>query len=123
MENGVTTVRLSAIGPEIPVCSANVTCAAFQVEDVELAEKYLAEAEALLEPFEEGRRRLAEKCLDPYTSVKERDAAQALAQKQCKGDAKGRLGYDCLLLKACTLVARYQGTRRASGSEALPGSA
>ena len=57
--NGVTTVRLSAAGPEIPVCSANVTCAAFQVEGAELAEKYLAEAEALLAPFEEGRRRLA----------------------------------------------------------------
>eukprot|EP00964_Phaeocystis_antarctica_P083744 scaffold52703_cov51-Phaeocystis_antarctica.AAC.1 len=61
--NGVTTVRLSASGPEIPVCSANVTCAAFQVEGAELAEKYLAQAEALLVPFE-GRRRLAEGCLD-----------------------------------------------------------
>ena len=60
--NGVTTVRLSATGPEIPVCSADVTCAAFQVEGAELAEKYLAEAEALLAPFEEGRRRLAEEC-------------------------------------------------------------
>ena len=61
--NGVTTVRLSASGPEIPVCSADVTCAAFQVEGAELAEKYLAQAEALLVPFE-GRRRLAEECLD-----------------------------------------------------------
>ena len=76
--NGVTTVRLSATGPEIPVCSANVTCAAFQVEGAELAEKYLAKAEALLVPFEEGRRRLAEACLDPYTSTG-RDAAQAAA--------------------------------------------
>ena len=50
--NGVTTVRLSDSGPEIPVCSANVTCAAFQVEGAELAEKYLAQAEALLVPFE-----------------------------------------------------------------------
>ena len=56
--NGVTTVR-NGISAEIPVCSANVTCAAFQVEGAELAEKYLAEAEALLAPFEEGRRRLA----------------------------------------------------------------
>ena len=62
--NGVTTVRLSATGPEIPVCSANVTCAAFQVEGAELAEKYLAEAEALLVPFEEGRRRLVVTCRD-----------------------------------------------------------
>jgi len=61
--NGVTTVRLSATGPEIPVCSSNVTCAAFQVEGAKLAEKYLAEAEALLEPFVDGRRRLAEACL------------------------------------------------------------
>eukprot|EP00964_Phaeocystis_antarctica_P020939 scaffold11587_cov56-Phaeocystis_antarctica.AAC.2 len=60
--NGVTTVRLSATGPEIPVCSANVTCAAFQVEGAELAEKYLAQAEALLVPFEKGRRRLATRC-------------------------------------------------------------
>ena len=60
--NGVTTVRLSATGPEIPVCSSNVTCAAFQVEGAELAEKYLAQAEALLVPFEEGRRRLDKKC-------------------------------------------------------------
>ena len=59
--NGVTTVRLSATGPEIPVCSADVTCAAFQVEGAELAEKYLAQAEALLVPFEEGRRRLSER--------------------------------------------------------------
>ena len=60
--NGVTTVRLSATGPEIHVCSADVTCAAFQVEGAELAKKYLAEAEALLEPFAEGRRRLSHKC-------------------------------------------------------------
>merc|ERR1719469_1056813 len=53
--NGVTTVW-NGISAEIPVCSANVTCAAFQVEGAELAEKYLAEAEALLAPFEEGRR-------------------------------------------------------------------
>ena len=81
--NGVTTVRLSATGPEIPVCSANVTCAAFQVEGAELAEKYLAQAEALLVPFEEGRRRLAEACLDPYTSVG-RDAAQTAATDRCQ---------------------------------------
>ena len=56
--NGITTVW-DGINGEIPVCSANVTCAAFQVEGAELAEKYLAEAEALLAPFEEGRRRLA----------------------------------------------------------------
>ena len=80
--NGVTTVRLSPTGPEIPVCSADVTCAAFQVEGAELAEKYLAKAEALLVPFEEGRRRLAEACLDPYSSD-ERDAAQAAAQGRC----------------------------------------
>ena len=60
--NGVATVRLSATGPEIHVCSADVTCAAFQVEGAELAKKYLAEAEALLEPFAEGRRRLSHKC-------------------------------------------------------------
>ena len=60
--NGVATVRLSATGPEIHVCSADVTCSAFQVEGAELAKKYLAEAEALLEPFAEGRRRLSHKC-------------------------------------------------------------
>ena len=44
---------------ETPICSAgDVTCAAFQVEGAELAEKYLAEAEAQLEPFAERRRRL-----------------------------------------------------------------
>merc|ERR1740139_253075 len=63
--NGVTTVW-NGISAEIPVCSANVTCAAFQVEGAELAEKYLVEAEALLVPFEEGRRRLAEACRDPF---------------------------------------------------------
>ena len=65
MWNGVTTVRLSATGPEIHVCSADVTCAAFQVEGAELAKKYLAEAEALLEPFAlafAGGRRLNHKC-------------------------------------------------------------
>ena len=65
--NGVTTVRLAATEPEIPVCSADVTCAAFQVEGAELAEKYLAEAEALLEPFAEGRRRLAKECENPLS--------------------------------------------------------
>ena len=50
-----------------------------QVEGAELAEKYLAKAEALLVPFEEGRRRLAEGCLDPYTSVG-RDVAQAAVE-------------------------------------------
>ena len=91
--NGVTTVRLSATGPEIPVCSANVTCAAFQVEGAELAEKYLAEAEALLLPFEEGRRRLDEQCRDPLwhyawgngpISGNGRDAAQSEAFKICQ---------------------------------------
>jgi len=57
VRNGVTTVW-NGISGETPVCSANVTCAAFQVEGAELAEKYLAEALALLAPFEEGRRRL-----------------------------------------------------------------
>ena len=56
--NGVTTARLSAAGAETPICAADVTCAAFQVEGAELAEKYLAEAEAQLEPFAERRRRL-----------------------------------------------------------------
>ena len=79
--NGVTTVRLSATGPEIPVCSADVTCAAFQVEGAELAEKYLAEAEALLAPFEEGRRRLAEECV--LGSVG-RDAALTAAKDLCQ---------------------------------------
>ena len=73
--NGATTVRLSVTGPEIPICSANVTCAAFQVKGAELAEKYLTEAEALLEPFAEGRRRLAEQCIDPFGWT-ERDVAQ-----------------------------------------------
>ena len=76
--NGITTVRLSATSAEIPVCSANVTCAAFQVEGGELAAKYLAEAEALLVPFAAGRCRLAERCLDPLTSGL-RNAAQVPA--------------------------------------------
>jgi len=42
----------------------------------------LAKAEALLVPFEEGRRRLAVACLDPYTSVG-REAAQGGAQDRC----------------------------------------
>jgi len=56
--NGETTVRLTALGPEIPVCSANVTCAAFQVDGAELTEKNLTDAKALPVPFAEGRRRL-----------------------------------------------------------------
>ena len=80
--NGVTTVRLAATEPEIPVCSADVTCAAFQVEGAELAEKYLAEAETLLEPFAEGRRRLADECQDPFGSVG-RDMAQTAAEDRC----------------------------------------
>ena len=67
-------MRLSATSAEIPVCSANVTCAAFQVEGGKLAAKYLAEAEALLVPFEEGRRRLDEQCRNPFTYAG-RDAA------------------------------------------------
>ena len=56
--NGVTTARLSATGAETTICAADVTCAAFQVEGAGLTEKYLAEAEAQLEPFAERRRRL-----------------------------------------------------------------
>ena len=85
--NGVTTVCLSATGPEIPVCSADVTCAAFQVEGAELAEKYLAEAEALLAPFEEGRRRLSQDCRDPFRRIddahKHRLHMQERAEKIC----------------------------------------
>ena len=36
--NGVTA-RLSAAGAETPICSADVTCAAFQVEGAELARR------------------------------------------------------------------------------------
>jgi len=60
--NGITTVRLSATGDAIPVCSASVTCAAFQVDSSALAEKYVAEAEALLAPFAEGRRLRVARC-------------------------------------------------------------
>ena len=102
--NGVTTVRLSATGPEIPVCSADVTCAAFQVEGAELAEKYLAEAEALLAPFEEGRRRLAEECV--LGSVG-RDAALTAAKDLCQP----------LTVDACRALALKNGlTWRGSGS-------
>jgi len=59
--NGVSTVRLSANGMDIPVCSANVTCAAFEVDSSALAAKYTAEADALLAPFV-ARRRLAALC-------------------------------------------------------------
>ena len=54
--NGVSTVRLSANGMDIPVCSANVTCAAFEVDSSALAAKYTAEADALLAPFVARRR-------------------------------------------------------------------
>jgi hypothetical protein len=83
--NGVTTVRLAATEPEIPVCSADVTCAAFQVEGAELAEKYLAEAETLLEPFAEGRRRLAKECDDPLSSLfDQRSLMQMSAKDMCQ---------------------------------------
>ena len=96
--NGVTTVRLSAAGPEIPVCSADVTCAAFQVEGAELAKKYLAKAEALLEPFAEGRRRLANACLDPFGSTG-RDGAQIAAKYRCQPTT----------LESCRALARKNG--------------
>ena len=80
--NGVTTVRFMADGPDIPVCSANVTCAAFQVDSLALAEKYIAEAEASLLPFSEGRRRLAEACIDPLTPERRTDM-QATANTKC----------------------------------------
>merc|ERR1740124_1015923 len=41
---------------DIPVCSANVTCAAFEVDSSALAAKYTAEADALLAPFVARRR-------------------------------------------------------------------
>ena len=80
--NGITTVRFSANGPDIPVCSANVTCAAFQVDSSTLAEKYIAEAEASLVQFSEGRRRLAEACLDPLTQM-QRTAMQTVVTAKC----------------------------------------
>ena len=40
--NGVTTARLTPDGPFMPVCSANVTCAAFQVHSANV-EKLLAD--------------------------------------------------------------------------------
>ena len=80
--NGVTTVRFMADGPDIPVCSANVTCAAFQVDSLALAEKYIAEAEASLLQFSEGRRRLAEACIDPLTPEQRTDM-QATANTKC----------------------------------------
>ena len=80
--NGITTVRFSANGPDIPVCSANVTCAAFQVDSLALAEKYIAEAEASLLPFSEGRRRLAEACFDPLTPEQRTDM-QTTANAKC----------------------------------------
>jgi hypothetical protein len=92
--NGVTTVRLAATGPEISICSADVTCAAFQVEGAELAEKYLAEAETLLEPFAEGRRRLAEDCLNPYGAVG-RDTAQTAAEDRCNPNPVITTADDC----------------------------
>lgn len=103
--NGVTTVRLSAAGAEIPICSADVTCAAFQVEGAALAEKYLAEAEALLAPFEEGRRRLAADCEDPFplqrtqAQVRATELCQATTEHACRilalrnGLALGGMGY------------------------------
>jgi len=59
--NGVTTARLTSDGPFMPVCSADVTCAGFQVDSAKM-EKLLADTEENLKNFSEGRRRLAEAC-------------------------------------------------------------
>lgn len=67
--NGVTTARLSATGAETTICSADVTCAAFQVEGAGLTEKYLAEAEAALGPFAESRRRLLMACEGSHAPI------------------------------------------------------
>jgi len=58
--NGISSVRLSDDGVDIPACSANVTCAAFEVDSSALAAKYIAEADALLAPFVAARRRLGD---------------------------------------------------------------
>ena len=49
--NGVTTIRLSPTGIDFPICSESVSCAAFEVDNPMLAEKYMAKAEAVLAPF------------------------------------------------------------------------
>ena len=85
--NGITTVRFSANGPDIPVCSANVTCAAFQVDSSTLVEKYVAEAEASLTQFSEGRRQLAEACVDPL-SVAQRTVMQTAATDKCSAQCE-----------------------------------
>ena len=76
--NGVTTARLSATGAETTICAADVTCAAFQVEGAGLTEKYLAEAEAALEPFAESRRRLLMACEGSHAPI-EKWSAEARA--------------------------------------------
>ena len=49
--NGVTTIRLSPTSIDFPICSESVSCAAFEVDNPMLAEKYMAKAEAVLAPF------------------------------------------------------------------------
>ena len=85
--NGVTTARLTSDGPFMPVCSADVTCAAFQVDSANV-EKLLADTEVNLKNFSEGRRRLDEACrldqpvFDPLPG-QERTRMQSVAQKKC----------------------------------------
>ena len=85
--NGVTTGRLTSDGPFMPVCSADVTCAAFQVDSANV-EKLLADTEVNLKNFSEGRRRLDEACrldqpvFDPLPG-QERTRMQSVAQKKC----------------------------------------
>ena len=85
--NGETKARLSADGPFMTVCSAQVTCAAFQV-DTSTMEKLLADTENNLKNYSAARRRLAEACrldqpiYDPLTG-EEHTRMQTVAKDKC----------------------------------------
>merc|ERR1711957_733712 len=96
---------------DIPVCSANVTCAAFEVDSSALAAKYTAEADALLAPFVARRRLedndntvcadlngesymkcLAKKCLrNARKAKKAAEAAEVALAGTGTGDGEGGL--------------------------------
>ena len=85
--NGETKARLSADGPFMTVCSAQVSCAAFQV-DAATMDKLLADTENNLKNYSAARRRLTEACrldqpiYDPLTG-EEHTRMQTVAKDKC----------------------------------------
>lgn len=80
--NGVTTARLTSDGPFMPVCSADVTCAAFQVDSANV-EKLLADTEVNLKNFAEGRRQLAEACRLDQPVFDHLPSLESVAKNKC----------------------------------------